>query len=106
MATIAKIKRANGYVYKAIIRKGGRILKTKTFARKTDAKIWAQGIEADRQRMEALQTEGARMTLNDVAEPYLAAWAGKDPYIAGRVCFSQARSDITFGNAAIRRCHR
>lgn len=71
MATIAKIKRANGFVYKAIIRKDGRILKTKTFTRKTDA----------------LQTEGARMTLNDVAEPYLADWDGKDPYIAGRVAF-------------------
>jgi hypothetical protein len=37
--------------------------------------------------MQARQTEGARLTLNDLAEPYLAEWTGKDPYIAGRVAF-------------------
>ncbi len=87
MATIAKIPRANGVVYKAIIRKDGRVLKTKTFNRKTDAKLWAQGIESDNQHMEALRTEGARMILDNLAEHYVADWSGKDPYIGGRVAF-------------------
>jgi hypothetical protein len=38
MPTIARIKRASVTVYKAIIRKDGRVLKTKNFSRKADAK--------------------------------------------------------------------
>jgi hypothetical protein len=36
MATIAKIQISSGNCYKAIIRRDGRTLKTKTFRRKSD----------------------------------------------------------------------
>ncbi len=44
MPTIAK--QPNGK-FKAIIKAKGRILKIKTFIRKTDARAWAKRIEAD-----------------------------------------------------------
>lgn len=78
MATIVKKSRKGGTSYKAIIRKRGRVLKTKTFTRKKDATDWARTVEADRERMEALESEGARLTFSELAERYLAQWSGKD----------------------------
>lgn len=79
MATLAKITTANGVKYKAIIRKDGRILKTKTFIRKTDARIWAKRIEADHESMSALGSPGASITLFQLADEYMTQWQGKDP---------------------------
>ena len=50
MASIVKTPSGK---FKAIIRKNGRLLKTKTFSRKTDAKAWAARIEGDRQMLAA-----------------------------------------------------
>jgi integrase len=77
MATIARIARQGGTVYKAIVKRDGRILKTKTFARKTDAKDWARRLEADRQRLEALGSPGASLTFAQLATEYLANYAGR-----------------------------
>lgn len=87
MATIAKIQKPSGIRYKAIIKADGRILKTKTFTRKADAKKWAQGIEADQERMEALDTAGAVMTLSTLADEYMKQYSGKDTNIPGRMAF-------------------
>jgi hypothetical protein len=54
MATIRKIQRQTGFVYKAIIKKNGVDLKSKTFTRKGDAVAWAKRVEADQELMEAL----------------------------------------------------
>lgn len=77
MATIARIARQGGTVYKAIVKRGGRVLKTKTFARKTDAKDWARRLEADRQRLEALGSPGASLTFAQLAAEYLAGYTGR-----------------------------
>ena len=46
MATIVKLKHGR---FKAIIRSGHRVLKTKSFTRRTDAKQWVLRIESDRE---------------------------------------------------------
>ena len=66
MATI--IKTSYG-TFKAVIRGAdGAYLKSKPFTRKGDATAWAKRIEADREHVEALGTEGPRRTLNELAD--------------------------------------
>ena len=78
MATIAKIKTASGFKYKAIIKKNGKPLKSKTFTRKGDARTWAARIEADREFMDALGCSGAGLTLLELSTKYLIQWDKKD----------------------------
>jgi integrase len=75
MATFVKTP-AGGW--KAIIRDRGRILKTKTFRKKTDAREWARRIEGDREAAEALGLPGCRLTLSELAREYLDQWGGRD----------------------------
>jgi len=77
MPTIAKVPRANGVAWKAIIKRRGAILKTKTFATKTAARAWARRVEADAEMMEALGEDGARMLLKDLCSEYLEQWDGR-----------------------------
>lgn len=77
MATIRKIQRESGVVYKAIIKKKGVELKSKTFTRKGDAVTWAKRIEADQEMMEALGTRGAGMRFSELIDQYVAQWTGK-----------------------------
>lgn len=77
MATIRKIQRSSGFVYKAIIKKKGVDLKSKTFSRKGDAVAWAKRIEADREMMEALGSRGSGMPFSELIDEYVAQWAGK-----------------------------
>jgi integrase len=85
MATI--IKTSHG-TFKAVIRGAdGAYLKSKTFTRKGDATAWAKRIEADREHVEALGTEGARRTLNELADLYLSDWNGRDKGRGGRVAW-------------------
>jgi len=63
MATITKTTSGK---WKAQIRKSNRTIKCKTFTRKTDAKKWSQAIESDYQRMEAIGSQGASITLRDL----------------------------------------
>lgn len=77
MATIRKIQRQSGFVYKAIIKKNSVDLKSKTFTRKGDAVAWAKRIEADAEMMEALGTRGAGMTFSALVAEYAAQWSGK-----------------------------
>ena len=64
MASIVKTPSGK---FKAIIRKNGRLLKTKTFSRKTDAKAWAARIEGDRQMLAAYGIGGASMPFRELA---------------------------------------
>lgn len=85
MATIAKTKSGK---YKAVIRDPkGRHLKSKTFTRKTDARIWARRIEADREKMAALDSAGATITVRKLAEERLAEWRGKDKSYPAQLAF-------------------
>jgi len=73
MASIVKTPSGK---FKAIIRKNGRLLKTKTFSRKTDAKAWAARIEGDRQMLAAYGIGGASMPFRELADEYDAQWDG------------------------------
>jgi hypothetical protein len=78
MATIIKVPRKNDFSYKAIIRQKGRVLKTKTFTRKSSAITWARRIEADTEALNAFGLPGAVMTFNELADKYMMQWTGKD----------------------------
>jgi integrase len=77
MATIRKIQRKSGTVYKAIITKRGEALKSQTFSLKRDAIAWAKRIEADHELMEALGSRGASMRFNELVDDYILQWNGK-----------------------------
>lgn len=79
MATIRKIERQSGVVYKAIIKQRGVALKSKTFDRKTDAVAWAKRIEADQDAIEALGSRGAGLKFSELVNEYAAQWSGKCP---------------------------
>lgn len=78
MPTITKLDKPCGIRFKAIIRQRGRILKTKTFTRKADARIWAKRIEADIEMMEALGSPGASLILSELIDKYMDQWQGRD----------------------------
>jgi len=72
MATITKVQRQSGVKYKVLIKaRDGHVLKCKTFSTKGNARQWAKRIEGDRELMESLGMEGARMTLRECADEYL-----------------------------------
>lgn len=79
MATIRKIERQSGVVYKAIIKQRGVALKSQTFTRKGDAVAWAKRIEADQDAIEAFASRGAGMSFSQLVDEYLAQWRGKCP---------------------------
>ena len=85
---MATIRKTSSGKFKAVIcARDGAYLKSKTFARKGDAVAWARRIEADREHVEALGTEGARRTLNELSNLYLLDWSGRDKGRGGRVAW-------------------
>ena len=78
MATIRKIQRQSGIVYKAIITQRGIAIKSKTFTRKGDAQAWVKRIESDHEMMEALGSRGAGLRFADLVDEYMRQWQGKD----------------------------
>lgn len=78
MATIRKIQRKSGVVYKAIITQRGVSVKSKTFTRKGDAIAWSKRIEADSEMMEALGSSGAGLRFSQLVDDYMQQWPGKD----------------------------
>lgn len=94
MATIRKIERKTGFVYKAIIKQRGVAVKSKTFDRKTDAVAWAKRVEADQDLMEAFGSRGASMKISELVDQYALQWRGKCPRQIPRAeywaaCFGQ-----------------
>ena len=63
MATLIKNKSGS---FKAIIRKNGRTIKTKTFKYKKDARTWAARIESDRGAIATYGMLDASATLSNV----------------------------------------
>jgi hypothetical protein len=64
MATIARLP--NGK-FKAIVKADGKILKTKTFLKKSYARQWAKRIESDQEALYALGLPGTRITVKELA---------------------------------------
>lgn len=72
MATITKIDRPTGAVYKARIRKAGRGQISKTFKFRSDAEKWARKEEAAVERDDSgLASQGQRHTLAEAIDRYL-----------------------------------
>jgi integrase len=78
VATIARVPKASGVRYKAIIKRPGLPLVTKTFHTKSDAKIWARRMESDLERSRALGDPGLSVTLSEAAQRYLENYSGRD----------------------------
>jgi integrase len=83
MATILSTK--NGK-FKAILRNPkGRYLRSKTFTRKTDARIWARRMEADQEAMDALGESGARLAFSTLTRRYMDDFQGRDTGRPGQI---------------------
>ena len=89
MATIRKIpstvsgKKAH---YKALIRRDGRVIKSKTFSLRKLAVAWSARIEGDDQAVAAFGAKGASTPFHQLADEFLDQWTGKDD-IRGKVRF-------------------
>ena len=77
MATSTKVTTKSGIRCKAIVR-FGRHSRTKAFSLKASAKAWIKELEYDQELAVALNTPGAGMRLERLAELYLEQWTGKD----------------------------
>lgn len=66
-----KIQRRSGVRYKALIKREGRVMKSRTFDTKTHAREWAKRNEADRELLDAFGMPGASMTLSECAWEFL-----------------------------------
>jgi len=95
MASIVKTPSGK---FKAIIRKNGRLLKTKTFSRKTDAKAWAVRIEGDREMLAAYGIGGASMPFRELANEYDAQWNGDSRIRSQLVYLREKLGDYTLMN--------
>lgn len=87
MSSILKIERKSGIRYKAVIKRGSRTLKTKTFTKQANAKSWLRRMASDLEVIDALGMKGARLTLSDLTTLYLDQWTGKDNSLSGKVQF-------------------
>ncbi|MGB5830614.1 MAG: site-specific integrase [Thiohalocapsa sp.] len=71
MATISKLQRPTGAVYRARVRKSGQPAVTKTFKHRSDAEKWARQTEAAIERDDSgLTNEAQRHTLADALTKY------------------------------------
>jgi len=76
MATIVKISRKSGFVYKAIVRdKKGLLIKTKTMQYKTELLQW---IKENEDNLRKVGTRWRNLTLSQLIIEYLEEWHGKD----------------------------
>ena len=73
MATIHKMHRAKGNVYRVLIRKKGFKTITKVFDKKSEAVDFAQQIEGDRKKHLSYSTSASlKLTLSEVIDLYLS----------------------------------
>jgi hypothetical protein len=63
MSSIQKIQRQSGRRYKAVLKSGSRVLKTKTFTKEVLAKQWLKRMQMDAEAMDALGLKGARILI-------------------------------------------
>lgn len=76
---IRKITLKNGESrYRTIFTKSGKALKTKTFRRKSDARLWGNRYVLEYQELEARGVKPCTITFNTLADEYMQWWIGKD----------------------------
>jgi len=78
MATVSKVARKDGYVYRVQVRRNGKYL-SRNFQRKRDADAFARKVEGDMDAHRALLNPQLRdNTLAALLDRYIGAWTGKD----------------------------
>ncbi len=76
---IRKLTLKNGESrYRTIFTKSGKTLKTKTFRRKSDARLWGNRYVLEYQELEARGVKPCTVTFNALADEYMQWWTGKD----------------------------
>ena len=85
MSSIQKIQRQSGMRYKAVLKRGDHILKTKTFKKQQLARTWLRGMETNQETITAVGLPGARTTLNDLIDTYLGQYSGRDKSLRGKI---------------------
>ncbi|MCQ8105434.1 hypothetical protein NP590_15065 [Methylomonas sp. SURF-2] len=76
---IRKVGLKNGESrYRTVLTKSGKEIKSKTFRRKQDARIWGTRSVLEFQEHEASGTRPCTITFNRLADEYMAWWSGKD----------------------------
>ncbi|MBV1898778.1 MAG: integrase [Cycloclasticus pugetii] len=76
---IRKLTLKNGESrYRTIFTKSGKALKTKTFRRKSDARLWGNRYVLEYQELEARGVKLCTVTFNTLADEYMQWWTGKD----------------------------
>lgn len=76
---IRKLTLKNGESrYRTIFTKSGKALKTKTFRRKSDARLWGNRYVLEYQELEARGVKPCTITFNTLADEYMQWWIGKD----------------------------
>ena len=66
--------------FRAVITQHGRNIKSKTFRRKTDAKVWGSRLVIQLEEHEATGNQPCNVTFNQLCCEYLADWTGKDTH--------------------------
>jgi integrase len=76
---IRKITLKNSDIrYRTIFTKSGKALKTKTFRRKSDARLWGNRLVLEYQEHEAKGMSPCTVIFSTLAEEYMTWWEGKD----------------------------
>jgi hypothetical protein len=75
MSSIQKIQRQSGMRYKAVLKRGDHVLKTKTFKKQQLARTWLRAMETNQETITALGLPGARTTLSDLIDIYLGQYS-------------------------------
>jgi len=76
------------FTWKVTIKSHSKYLTSKTFKTKRLAQIWAKKIEDNLELMDALENEGAGMTLSELADEYFEQYKGKDQKcLFRRICW-------------------
>lgn len=86
MATIATLP--NGK-FKAIVKHNGRIVKTKTFLKKSAARQWAKQLEIDQERVDIFLNPGSKILFKDLSKEYLNAVDGQFKDMGRKIGFGK-----------------
>ena len=76
---------------KAVLKRGDHALKTKTFTKQQLARTWLRAMETDQETMTALGLPGARTTLSELIDSYLAQYSGRDKSLKGKIEYWRKR---------------
>ena len=91
MFSIQKIQRQSDMRYKAVLKGGDDVLKTKTFTKQQLARTWLRAMETGQETMTALGLPAARTTFSELIDAYLAQYSGRDKSLKGTIEYWRER---------------